>query len=157
MKLIVRFIKPLFFALLLIAANASHSNAQSATQTYAAKYKTMALQLAQEFGIPAPVILAVAIIESSSGQGRNCHDLNNHFGIVGRNNVARKTRYKQYTSVEASFRDFCGLMTRKAFYARLKGNMNVVEWAKAISKAGYSEQPSVWQARVVGVIQNNKL
>lgn len=157
MKLIVRFINPLLFSLLFVALASSNVNAQSATQKYAERHRGMVMQLAQEFGIPAPVILAVAIIESGAGQTRNCRDLKNHFGVVGRNNVPRRTRYKQYTSVEESFRDFCGIISRKSFYGKLKGTLEPLAWIKAISRAGYSELPDVWQARVSGVIKQNKL
>lgn len=147
----------LALVLLMIAAGVQNSTAQTAAQNYAAKYTSLATKLGKEYGIPPALIIGVAIIESSCGQGPNCRDLNNHFGITGRNHVARKTRYKQYATVEDSYRDFCNLMTRKPFYGQLRGNMDVSKWTAAVSRAGYSEKPAVWQAHVDGVIRNNRL
>ncbi|MGB4774616.1 MAG: glucosaminidase domain-containing protein [Daejeonella sp.] len=129
--------------------------------SYIKKYKFIAAELSQEFGIPSSVILGIAIVESSSGTSRNCKLLNNHFGIVGKNNLKKtkgiRTRYKQYPDAAASFRDFCKVISRKKFYHKLKGNGNYLLWLDAISKTGYSEAPAVWKKRIAGVIKKNKL
>ena len=156
MKKIVRIVSALILSLLIISAGTSTS-AQGPIQRYADKYRVLAGKLAMEFGIPRAIIVGVAIIESSSGQARNCRDLNNHFGIVGKNNIPRQTRYKQYDSEEESFRDFCRVISHKSFYASLRGNTNLNSWARAISEAGYSEKPNVWRERVVDIMQTHRL
>jgi len=133
-----------------------------AAQTkYVKKYRPLADSLEREFGIPASVILGVAIIESSSGTSRNCKLLNNHFGIVGKNKLFKtqkiRTRYKQYPDSRASYIDFCKVLKKKKFYKKLKGNLNYHLWLDAISKSGYSEVPSIWKQRITTVIQHNKL
>lgn len=134
---------------------------QTATKTFITKYRPLADSLSAEFGIPAAVILAVAIVESGAGTSRNCRLLNNYFGIVGKNNLLKtkgiKSRYKQYPDATASFTDFCRLLSRKKYYAKLKGNMNHSLWVDAISKSGYSEVPAVWKQRVNDTIRKNKL
>ncbi|MEI9911305.1 MAG: glucosaminidase domain-containing protein [Bacteroidota bacterium] len=109
----------------------------------------------------ASVMLGVAIMESGSGTSRNCKLLNNHFGIIGKNNLLKtkgvKSRYKQYPDAMASYVDFCRLMTKKKFYKKLKGNMDHKLWADAISKAGYSEIPAIWKQRLLDIIRKNKL
>jgi hypothetical protein len=128
---------------------------------YVKKYKPLADSLSLEFGIPASVILGVAILESGSGTSRNAKLLKNHFGIVGKNNLAKtkgiKTKYKQYPNVQSSYRDFARLMMKKKFYALLKGNMNEGLWIDAISKASYSEVPGIWKKRVLTTIKANHL
>jgi Bax protein len=128
---------------------------------YVKKYRPLADSLEKEFGIPAAVILGVAIIESSSGTSPNCKLLNNHFGIVGKNKVFKtkhiRTRYKQYPDSRASYIDFCKVLVKKKFYKKLKGNLNYHLWLDAISKAGYSEVPSIWKQRITSAIQRNKL
>lgn len=152
------FLKAFLFTYLLGLA---FTAAAEPTGNYIKKYRSLADSLSAAYGIPASVILGVAVIESSSGAGRNVKLLNNHFGIVGKNNVHRtkkiKTRYKQYANATASYVDFCNLMTRKKFYKRLKGNLNYILWVDAISKSGYSEIPSVWKQRVTTVIKKHKL
>ena len=128
---------------------------------YVKKYRSLADSLEKEFGIPAAVILGVAIIESSSGTSRNCKLLNNHFGIVGKNKLFKtkniRTRYKQYPDSRASYIDFCKVLKKKKFYKKLKGNLNYHLWLDAISKSGYSEVPSIWKQRITIAIQHNKL
>jgi flagellum-specific peptidoglycan hydrolase FlgJ len=137
---------------------------QSATfsqSKYVKKYRPIADSLSMIYGIPSEVILGVAIIESSSGTSKNCKLLNNHFGITGKNNLWEtkkiKTRYKQYPTNEASYADFCKLVSKRKFYPKLKGNPKYQKWIDAISKTGYSEQPEVWKKRVNDAIINNKL
>ncbi|MFI5133397.1 MAG: glucosaminidase domain-containing protein [Chitinophagales bacterium] len=133
----------------------------SAQSKYVLKYSDLADSLSAVYGIPAAVMLGIAIIESSSGTSRNCKLLNNHFGIVGRNNLLKKrgirTRYKQYEDVTSSYVDFCRLMTTKKFYSRLKDNMDYKLWIDAISRAKYSEVPVVWKERILSAIRRNKL
>lgn len=128
---------------------------------YIKQYRPLADSLSGVYGIPAAVILGVAIVESSAGTGRNSKLLNNHFGIIGKNNLHRtkkiKTRYKQYPNAKASYIDFCKVIANKKFYQKLKGNLKYSLWLNSISKTGYSEVPSVWIQRVSSTIKKYKL
>src|SRR5262245_21117143 len=88
-----------------------------AQSKYIKKYRPMADSLSAVYGVPTSIILGVALLESASGTSRNCKLLNNHFGIVGKNDLLKtkniKTRYKQYTNSRASYVDFCKLMAKK--------------------------------------------
>ena len=149
------------FAILLTFSMVLASLFSSSQTKYVKKYRPLADSLESEYGIPAAVILGVAIIESSSGTSRNCKLLNNHFGIVGKNSLLKTknilTRYKQYPTSTASYIDFCKVLKKKKFYKKLKGNLNYHLWLDAISKAGYSEVPSIWKQRITTAIQRNKL
>lgn len=130
-------------------------------KAYIKKYNAVAQELSKEFGIPYGVILGVAIVESGSGSSRNAKILHNHFGIVGKNNIRKthgiKSRYKQYASPVDSYRDFCKVVARKKFYAKMKGKTDTQAWITAISKTGYSEAPALWTSRINSVIKKNKL
>ncbi len=121
----------------------------------------MADSLSEVYKIPASVILGVALLESGSGGSRNCKLLNNHFGIVGKNNLLKtkgiKTRYKQYPDSLASYVDFCKVIKKKKFYKKLKKNKDYKLWVDAISKTGYSEVPDYWKTKVLETIKKNKL
>ncbi|RYY61613.1 MAG: muramidase [Chitinophagaceae bacterium] len=135
--------------------------AVSAQSKYVKKYRPIADSLASVYGIPSSIILGVAILESGSGTSRNAKLLNNHFGIVGKNNLLKtkkiRTRYKQYATVAASYADFCGMLSRKKYYTRLKGTKDTKTWIDAIAKAGYSEAPLEWKKRITATIRKNKL
>ena len=143
-------------AMLLFLASSSFSQSK-----YVRKYRPLADSLYQLYGVPASVILGVAIIESGSGTSRNAKLLNNHFGIVGKNNVLKtkgiRTRYKQYPSIRDSYYGFAQMLTRKKFYNRLKGNPNHLLWLDAMSKAGYSEVPLQWKTKIAATIRKQKL
>ena len=130
------------------------ANAQN--KSYIANHTLIASVLSQAYSIPASVILAVATIESSGGNGPAAKVLNNHFGMVGKNDIVNKaghkSRYKQYQNEIESYIDFCKLMTRKRFYNKLKDNDNPMAWIKAISGCGYSEVPEEWEQKVISVL-----
>ena len=137
-------------------------SAQSGTVTrYIEKYSGLADSLSFEFGIPVSVILGVAIVESSSGTGRNARLLNNHFGIVGKNNLLKtkgiRTKYKQYPDAQSSYISFCKLLSRRKFYRKLKGDSDYKLWIDAISKSNYSEVPQIWKNNISYAIRNSKL
>ena len=158
MLLLKRLIKRKILLLGLLAVFVT-ANAQS--PAYIANHKVLAAVLSEGYGIPASVILAVAYVESAGGKGPTAKVLNNHFGIVGENDFVNKrghkSRYKQYDNELASYVDFCNLIARKKFYHKLKDNDNSIAWVKAISHAGYSENPSEWEKRIISIIRSNKL
>jgi Bax protein len=152
----------IFFPFVLLALFSFESPAQSKTVSrYIEKYSSIADSLSSEFGIPVSVILGVAIVESSSGTSRNAKMLNNHFGIVGKNNLLKKkgikTKYKQFADAESSYNNFCKLISRKKFYGKLKGNSDYKLWVDAMSKSNYSEVPVIWKNGILYAIRNCKL
>lgn len=125
---------------------------------YIKRHKNLAKSMAKQYGIPYQVILGVAIVESGNGKSLVSKRQKNHFGIVGRNRLAkRKSRYKEYSTVKASYRNFCLLMTSKKFYKKMKGRKDIERWVDAISKSGYSEVPQEWKKKVLAAIKENKL
>jgi Bax protein len=128
---------------------------------YIEKYRGIADSLSEEFGIPASIILGVAVVESSAGAGQAVKALNNHFGITGKNHLARKgkphSRYKQYTCARESFRDFCKMVSKKRFYEKTRCNPDPKVWLKAMSACHYSQIPAEWQKRVLTVIKSYNL
>ncbi len=143
---------------MLLSASGFCASAQN--KSYISNHKVIAAALSQKYGIPAPVILSIAAIESSGGAGPAAKVLNNHFGIVGKNSYVnhngRKSRYKEYSNEIASYVDFCKLITRKSFYNKLKGNPDCNAWIKAISRCGYSEEPGMWEQKVFSVLYTIK-
>jgi len=158
MLVIQRIIKRKILVLALLAVICS-ANAQN--NKYINNHKIIATVLSEHYGIPAAVILAVAVVESSGGVGATAKVLNNHFGMVGQNNFVNqrghKSRYKQYSNEIASYIDFCKVITRKRFYSRLKYKDDPKAWVKALSRAGYSEAPEQWEQKVFSVLASNKL
>ena len=130
-------------------------------QTYFNKYQYIADSFENVYGIPSAVMLAVAMQESGGGKSRNAKLLNNHFGIMGKNNLLKthgiKSHYQWYPSDTASYEGFCKLVARRKFYTNLKGNKNTAVWVKAIAYSGYSGNAAKWQAAINSIIRKYKL
>lgn len=122
---------------------------------YIEKNKTLAENLSTKYGIPSSIILAIAFVESGGGTSKNSKNLNNHFGIVGKNNTGSK--YKQFDSVEESYEAFCKLIAKKKYYSSLKGTEDFSTWVKAIASAGYSTQPQEWMKRINLIVNKYQL
>ena len=123
--------------------------------SYIENNKTLAQNLSAKYGIPSSIILAIAFVESGGGSSKNSQKLNNHFGIVGKNNIGSK--YKQFSSTEESYEAFCKLLTQKKYYTALKGTNDFSAWVKAIASAGYSTQPQEWMRRLNLIINKYQL
>ena len=131
---------------------------QRAITKFISQYEPVAKALALEYGIPVAIILGVSTLESGSGTSVNARQLNNFFGVTGRNSLRkRRSVYKQYASAEDSFRDFCDIMSRKKFYAGLKDNMSYTKWLAAMNHASYAGAKGVWISRVSSIIRKHKL
>ncbi|MBE8712898.1 glucosaminidase domain-containing protein [Sphingobacterium hungaricum] len=128
--------------------------------TYIEEHKEVAQQLMKETGVPASVILAVAIHESAYGNSKIAKYLNNHFGIKGKNNSKSiKSAYKGYGSVLESYRDFVGLLQRRKSTQPLfqkQNNDDFDVWIKGIARSGYS-QSSDWSRKVTATIEHYDL
>ena len=128
--------------------------AQKATLHYIDKYLPIAKELSFEFGIPVSVILGISILESNSGKSANCKDLNNFFGVKGKNHLKkRKTKYKQYVKPEDSFRDFCGIISRKKFYKKMQNSPDYKKWLHEMNKASYAGAKESWVKAIGKIIR----
>ena len=144
-----------FFAFTTVPAKAG------LVEKYIKKYAPLVQTLSAEFGIPVSVITVISIVESGAWTSRTVKLLNNHFGVVGKNNLLKtkgiKTKYKRFASAEESYRAFCKMIARKKYYAALKGNIDYTAWVTAMAKAGYSTQPTLWKKQIIGAIKKYKL
>lgn len=137
------------------------SNAQSSVNTYLDTHQQLVLLLSDSFGIPAELIMGLAIVESGAGTSKLATKLHNHFGIKASNRYhivnGYKTRFKYYESDTASFTDFCLYVKRRKYYAALQGNFNYNAWLNAMAKSGYSGSPKAWKAKIKYTIKKYNL
>lgn len=128
----------------------------SAQNSYITQYKPLATELSQEFGIPSAIILSIAYVETGGGNSKHAQTLNNHFGMVGKNNV-NSSKFKSFESSKESFRAFCEMISRKKYYQKMKGNLDYSEWLNAIASAGYAGKPTEWKQKINNVIKKFRL
>lgn len=138
-------------------------------KAYIAQYKTMALQQEKLYGIPAPITLAQGILESRAGQSNLAKNANNHFGIkalgawsgdiyLGWDDEPEKSKFRTYSSVEASYTDHSRLIKDSQRYQSLF-NISIYDyrgWAHGLQKAGYATAENYAKA-LIGYIDAYQL
>src|ERR1700744_3582487 len=110
--------KKLVLIVALLESALAASAQRNTSQSYIEKFKDNAIRIMHESGVPASIILAVAMHESGNGNSNIAQKLNNQFGVKGggtyiyyKNNKKVITPYKKYDSVLESFQDFARIMT----------------------------------------------
>ena len=142
--------KYIFIILFLFSFNSLKS------QTYFEKYQKLADSLETVYGIPSSIMMSIAYHESGGGSSSLARYSNNHFGIKGRNHKYR-TSYRYFESDTASYQGFCELISKRWFYAKLKGNTDHNIWVNHIYKTGYAGNSTRWYGIVISIINKNKL
>jgi len=153
---------PKFLLLVSLSLLALNLPAQKVINKYIDKYENMAVKKMQQHEIPASIILGVSIVESAAGQSLICRNLNNFFGIKGKNKsslkkMGYKSSYKEYASDSASFEHFCRVVKNKNFYKKLKGTTNYKEWLNLMNKASYASAKQKWIDDITKTINKYKL
>jgi len=150
----------LILVLCLVTISQTFGQQKFTISKYIAEHKKVAQQLMKETGVPASVILAVAIHESAYGNSRVAKHLNNHFGIKGKNNSKTiRSAYKGYGSVMDSYNDFIGLLQRKKTTQSLfssKDSDDYTIWVKGIARSGYSTTKT-WSSKIISTINRYDL
>ncbi len=154
---------PIFLLLTLttFATPPTHSDNQGFIETYAA----MSVAEMQRARIPASIILAQAILESSWGQGTVAVEGNNFFGIKCNNGWEGKclkwmddevdsSDFRSYSKVEESFSDHSDFLTdniryRPLFDIPLTDYRN---WACGLKQYGYATD-SMYAVKLIGLIE----
>jgi uncharacterized FlgJ-related protein len=119
---------------------------------YIERFKAIAVQEMNSYGIPASITLAQGLFESGSGNSELAKVANNHFGIKCGSTWTGESYYKNddnendcfrvYNNPEESFRDHSEFLKKKN-YARLfeldKNDFN--GWAYGLKACGYATNP----------------
>lgn len=136
-------------------------------QQYIDRFKTIAIQEMNLYGIPASITLAQGLFESGNGNGELARIANNHFGIKCTYDWKGKSYYKDddnkndcfrvYDRPEDSFRDHSNFLKRKNYAALFELDKNDYEgWAYGLKKAGYATNPKYPQL-LINIIQKYNL
>ena len=148
------------FVTLTIGVSWCAAQSKYTPKSYLEKHNKAAKQLMKETGVPASVILAIAIHESAYGNSRIATYLNNHFGIKGKNSSKKiRSAYKGYDSTLASYRDFVGLLQRRKSTQPLflkHDSEDYQSWIKGIARSGCSTSGD-WSKKVLATIDRYNL
>lgn len=151
----------------LIAADAVAQIRQT-REEYIDKYKDIAIEHMERYGIPASITLAQGILESDSGNSNLARRSNNHFGIKCKSNWKGERVYhtddapdecfRKYSSVEESYEDHAEFLDQSPRYDSLfaYSSSDYHSWARGLKAAGYATAPDYAQ-RLTRIIEENQL
>ncbi|MFZ4261481.1 glucosaminidase domain-containing protein [Sphingobacterium sp. HJSM2_6] len=119
---------------------------------YIDRYKEIAIDEMNRFGIPASIKLAQALLESGNGNSYLATNANNHFGIkcggvwngksVTRPDDSLNDCFRVYENPEQSFKDHSQFLLRKRYEKLFQLSKNDYKgWAKGLKEAGYATNP----------------
>lgn len=157
--------KTLLIATLVICSFAATAQ-KTTSQAYIDQFKENAVTIMRETGIPASIILGIAIHESGSGNSNIAKKLNNQFGMKGasgsvyyKNKKKVRSSYKKYDSILDSFADFARIITERRDRGKISSELTETEyekWVKGIQRSGYASSKK-WGAQVLGIIRKYDL
>jgi len=135
--------------------------------TYIDRFKTIAIQEMNLYGIPASITIAQGLFESGSGNGELARVANNHFGIKCTSDWKGKGYYKDddahndcfrvYDKPEDSFRDHSEFLKRPRYAKLFQLDKNdYVGWANGLKAAGYATNPN-YPNLLINIIQKYNL
>ncbi len=155
-----------FFILSLICVS-SGVYAQSTMQTYLdyiATWRDIAVQQEKDYGIPASITMAQALLESGAGKSELAREANNHFGIkcsggwMGdvyyHDDDAQGECFRVYQDAAESFKDH-SVFLQKPRYKPLY-EIPVADyqtWAVRIRECGYATDPK-YPAKLIKLIED---
>ncbi|MCD7969368.1 MAG: glucosaminidase domain-containing protein [Alistipes sp.] len=147
-----RYTTLLFLAMVAGALSAS-AQARMSHAEYIQKYKDIALEHQDIYGIPVSIKLAQGLLESDCGNSRLAIEANNHFGIkcksdwtgatIAHDDDAPGECFRKYDSPEQSFLDHSEFLDKSARYQDLfdLDPTDYKGWAHGLKAAGYATNP----------------
>lgn len=120
--------------------------------SYIDSYKDIAIREMNQYGIPASIKLAQAILESGNGNSYLAREANNHFGIkcggswkgksVRRADDNPNDCFRVYANPEESFRDHSQFLLSKRYENLFSLRKDDYKgWARGLKKSGYATNP----------------
>ena len=151
MKLILRFFLIIYLLNPLLGFAQSNYGRRL---SYIEKYKEIAIEEMNQFGIPASITLAQGIHESNAGKSYLARIGNNHFGIkchkewegerVYKDDDRRDECFRKYADPAFSYRDHSLFLAKRSRYSRLfqYDITDYKRWARGLKRAGYATDPN---------------
>lgn len=153
---------------LLISFSQASAQTRQTKEEYINRYKSIAIDHMERYGIPASITMAQGILESDSGNSNLARKSNNHFGIkckkdwtgerVYHTDDAPNECFRKYDSVEDSYLDHAEFLDNSPRYDSLfaYSSTDYKSWARGLKAAGYATAKDYAQ-RLIRLIEDNKL
>ncbi len=154
--------------LLLAAVGGAVGQTRQTRQEYISRYKDIAIEHMEIYGIPASITMAQGILESDCGNSNLSKSSNNHFGIKCKSNWTGRTVrhdddeanecFRAYDSVEDSYMDHAEFLDNSVRYDSLfaYSSSDYKSWARGLKAAGYATAPH-YATLLVKIIEDEQL
>ena len=134
---------------------------------YIEQWKATALQNQAEYGIPASIIMAQALLESSAGSSELAVNANNHFGIKCTNewlggvyyhdDDSKGECFRQYGDAAESFKDHALFLQRPRYATCFEIAIEDYEgWAHRLKACGYATDKN-YAPKLIKIIEEYRL
>ncbi len=137
-------------------------------RAYINRYRNIALEEMNQYGIPASITIAQGIHESGAGKSKLALGSNNHFGIKchkdwegkGYHHDDDKPQecFRVYDNPDESFRDHSKFLLSRSWYKPLflLNKTDYKGWAYGLKKAGYATNPKYAEI-IISLIEKYEL
>lgn len=144
-------------------------NTEIALSNYLKKYGKIARQESTKFGIPASIILGLAILNSEYGHSKLSENTNNHFGIMCSENtvamgkgmksqlVKQDICYTVYETVWSSFRANSKMIVKIYKKNSSKDDINKFSIINSLEKANYFNHRGFSANDLIKIIEDHNL
>ncbi len=151
-----------------LSSTAQTRKTRQTREEYIDRYKAIAIDHMERYGIPASITMAQGILESDCGNSWLSTQSNNHFGIKCKRNWTggrifydddeKGECFRSYPSVEDSYRDHAEFLDRQPRYDRLftLPSDDYKGWAFGLKQCGYATAPDYAQ-RLIKIIEESRL
>ena len=161
--------KKLFMiAVLMIGTMSSWAQKQNPTYlAYIEEWKAIAIQEQVDYGIPASITMAQALLESQAGQSELAVEAKNHFGIkctsewfggvYYHDDDSEGECFRQYGNAAESFKDHSLFLKRTRYSTCFEIAVEDYEgWARRLKACGYATDPS-YAPKLIKLIEDYRL
>lgn len=160
--------KKIYFLVLAFAATALQAQVQNqAYLDYIDAWKETAVQQQKDYGIPASITMAQALLESAAGKSELATKAKNHFGIkctsdwfggVYYYDAERKNDcFRQYRDAAESFKDHSLFLKRTRYESCFEIAVEDYEgWARRLRECGYATD-KLYANKLIKLIEDYRL
>ncbi len=160
--------KHLALSLLFLLSSSLHAQMLNPTYlSYISQWKNAAIQQQQDYGIPASITMAQALLESGAGQSELAKNAKNHFGIkctsdwFGGVYYHKDNRsgecFRQYNDAAESYKDHSLFLKRNRYATCFEIAIEDYQgWAKRLYQCGYATD-KLYAQKLIRLIEDYRL
>jgi flagellum-specific peptidoglycan hydrolase FlgJ len=161
--------------LLLSISGIQISSTFSVKEQLIEQFAALAVSEMEEYGIPASIKIAQAIVETNWGKSTLAEKANNYFGIKCKETWTGPTFFhpdddrdkkgrivpscfRSYNNIAESFRDHSEFLTHRTYYKSLFSLApdDYIGWAHGLKKCGYATDPK-YALKLIHIIEQYDL